>query len=164
MKRIITLTLGLVAAAGLTHSTAAKMNVVATTTMVTDMVKEVGGDRVSVVGMMGAGVDPHLYKPASGDVVKLQRAKVIFYSGLMLEGRMADLFFKMARAGKRSTPSPSRSSKRSPRAAGVRGPLGSAHLGRPVFVEQMHCNGCRWTQCRRPGRQGVLHQARCLGG
>ena len=46
MKRIITLTLGLVAAAGLTHSTAAKMNVVATTTMVTDMVKEVGGDRV----------------------------------------------------------------------------------------------------------------------
>ena len=86
MKRIVTLTLGLVAAAGLTQSTAAKMNVVATTTMVTDMVKEVGGDRVSVVGMMGAGVDPHLYKPASGDVVKLQRAKVIFYSGLMLEG------------------------------------------------------------------------------
>ncbi len=89
------------AAAGLTQATAAKMNVVATTTMVTDMVKEVGGDRVSVVGMMGAGVDPHLYKPASGDVVKLQRAKVIFYSGLMLEGRMADLFFKMARTGKK---------------------------------------------------------------
>lgn len=93
MKRFLSLTLGLVAAAGLTKATAAKMNVVATTTMVTDMVKEVGGDRVSVVGMMGAGVDPHLYKPASGDVVKLQRAKVIFYSGLMLEGRMADLFF-----------------------------------------------------------------------
>ena len=64
--------------------------------MVTDLVKEVGGDRVSVVGMMGAGVDPHLYKPASGDVVKLQRAKVIF-TRAMLEGRMAD---KMARAGK----------------------------------------------------------------
>ena len=100
-KHIVSLTLGLMAEAGLTQSTAAKMNVVATTTMVTDMVKEVGGDRVSVVGMMGAGVDPHLYKPASGDVVKLQRAKVIFYSGLMLEGRMSDLFFKMARAGKK---------------------------------------------------------------
>ena len=61
MNRIVTLTLGLVAAGGLTQSTAVKMNVVATTTMVTDMVKEVGGDRVSVVGMMGAGVDPHLY-------------------------------------------------------------------------------------------------------
>ena len=77
------------------------MNVVTTTTMVTDMVKEVGGDRVSVVGLMGPGVDPHLYKPASGDVVKLQRAKVIFYSGLMLEGRMSDLFFRMARSGKK---------------------------------------------------------------
>ena len=43
------------------------MNVVTTTTMVTDMVKEIGGDRVNVVGLMGPGVDPHLYKPASGD-------------------------------------------------------------------------------------------------
>jgi len=68
--------------------------------MVTDMVKEIGGDRVKVFGLMGPGVDPHLYKPASGDVVKLQRAKVIFYSGLMLEGRMTDLFFRMARTGK----------------------------------------------------------------
>ncbi len=68
--------------------------------MVTDMVKEIGGERVEVVGLMGPGVDPHLYKPASGDVVKLQRAKVIFYSGLMLEGRMTDLFFRMARVGK----------------------------------------------------------------
>jgi len=101
MKRRIALTFGLVAAALLTQATAAKLNVVATTTMVADMVKEVGGDRVKVVGMMGPGVDPHLYKPASGDVVKLQRAKVIFYSGLMLEGRMTDLFFKMARAGKK---------------------------------------------------------------
>ena len=100
MKRLIALTTGLVAAA-LTQASAAKLNVVTTSTMVTDMVKSVGGDRVSVVGLMGPGVDPHLYKPASGDVVKLQRAKVIFYSGLMLEGRMADLFFRMARSGKK---------------------------------------------------------------
>ena len=83
-----------------TPAHANKINVVTTTTMVNDMVKEIGGDRVNVVGLMGSGVDPHLYKPASGDVVKLQRAKVIFYSGLMLEGRMTDLFFRMARAGK----------------------------------------------------------------
>lgn len=100
MKHIVAFASGLVAAA-LTQGSAAKMNVVTTTTMVTDMVKEVGGDRVSVVGLMGPGVDPHLYKPASGDVVKLQRAKVIFYSGLMLEGRMSDLFFRMARTGKK---------------------------------------------------------------
>jgi len=101
MKHIVAFASGLVAAAALTQGSAAKMNVVTTTTMVTDMVKEVGGDRVSVVGLMGPGVDPHLYKPASGDVVKLQRAKVIFYSGLMLEGRMSDLFFRMARTGKK---------------------------------------------------------------
>jgi len=100
MKRILFLTIGLVAAAAFAQGHAAKLNVVTTTTMVTDMVKEIGGDRVKVVGLMGPGVDPHLYKPASGDVVKLQRAKIIFYSGLMLEGRMTDLFFRMARAGK----------------------------------------------------------------
>ena len=93
MKRIVLLTIGLVAAAVYTPAHAAKMNVVGTTTMVTDMVREIGGDRVNVVGLMGPGVDPHLYKPASGDVVKLQRAK-------MREGRMTDLFRRMARAGK----------------------------------------------------------------
>ena len=94
------MTIGLVAVAACLQVHAAKLNVVTTTTMVTDMVREIGGDRVNVVGLMGPGVDPHLYKPASGDVVKLQRAKIIFYSGLMLEGRMTDLFFRMARAGK----------------------------------------------------------------
>ena len=100
MKRTLFLTIGLVAAVAFSQAHAAKLNVVTTTTMVTDMVMEIGGDRVKVVGLMGPGVDPHLYKPASGDVVKLQRAKIIFYSGLMLEGRMTDLFFRMARAGK----------------------------------------------------------------
>lgn len=100
MKSILLITIGLVVTTVYTPAHASKMNVVTTTTMVSDMVKEIGGDRVNVVGLMGPGVDPHLYKPASSDVVKLQRAKVIFYSGLMLEGRMTDLFFRMARAGK----------------------------------------------------------------
>ena len=100
MKSILLITIGLVVTTVYTPAHASKMNVVTTTTMVNDMVKEIGGDRVNVVGLMGPGVDPHLYKPASSDVVKLQRAKVIFYSGLMLEGRMTDLFFRMARAGK----------------------------------------------------------------
>jgi len=100
MNRLALITIGLVVATVYTPAHANKMNVVTTTTMVSDMVKEIGGDRVNVVGLMGPGVDPHLYKPASSDVVKLQRAKIIFYSGLMLEGRMTDLFFRMARAGK----------------------------------------------------------------
>ena len=77
-----------------------RLRVVATTTMVADMVGEIAGDRAEVVGLMGPGVDPHLYKPAATDVTKLSSASVIFYSGLMLEGRMGDLFAKMARQGK----------------------------------------------------------------
>lgn len=77
-----------------------KLRVVATTSMVADLVKQVGGDRVEVEGLMGPGVDPHLYKATASDVVKLQRAVVIFYNGLLLEGKMTDLFTKMARVKK----------------------------------------------------------------
>ncbi len=63
--------------------------------MVSDLVKSVGGDRVAVEGLMGAGVDPHLYKATASDVSKLQQAQVIFYSGLHLEGKMQELFDKL---------------------------------------------------------------------
>jgi len=72
-----------------------QINVTATTSMVADLVKSVGGDRVAVQGLMGPGVDPHLYKATASDVSKLQQADVIFYSGLMLEGKMQELFDKM---------------------------------------------------------------------
>jgi manganese/zinc/iron transport system substrate-binding protein len=68
--------------------------------MVTDLVKSVGGERVEVQGLMGAGVDPHLYKASASDITKLQRAEVIFYSGLLLEGKLQDVFTKMARVKK----------------------------------------------------------------
>ena len=76
-----------------------KVTVVTTTTHVTDMVREIGGSEIVLLGLMGPGVDPHLYKPSAGDVAKLRKADVIFYSGLMLEGRMADLFLRRARSG-----------------------------------------------------------------
>jgi len=49
---------------------------------------------------MGPNVDPHLYKPTRDDVAKLKESDIIFYSGLMLEGRMADTFAAMGRMGK----------------------------------------------------------------
>jgi manganese/zinc/iron transport system substrate-binding protein len=73
-----------------------KIRVTSTTSMVTDLVKNVGGEFVQVEGLMGAGVDPHLYKATATDVLKLQKADVIFFSGLMLEGKMQDLFHQMA--------------------------------------------------------------------
>ncbi len=77
-----------------------KIRVTTTTSMVTDLVQQVGGDRVEVVGLMGAGVDPHLYKATASDVTKLQQAEVIFYNGLVLEGKMTDIFTKLARTKK----------------------------------------------------------------
>jgi manganese/zinc/iron transport system substrate-binding protein len=82
----------------------AKVTVATTIGMVADLVRQVGGERVEVEQLMGPGVDPHLYKPTSTDAARLSKADVIFYSGLMLEGRMGDLFAKLARSGKRVYP------------------------------------------------------------
>ncbi len=60
--------------------------------MVTDMIKNIGGDHLEVVGLMGAGVDPHLYKPVPSDIEQLDAADIIFYNGLHLEGRMDEVF------------------------------------------------------------------------
>lgn len=81
-----------------------KVKAAATIGMVGDLVQQVGGDRVEVRQLMGPGVDPHLYKPSSSDAAELSRADVIFYSGLMLEGRMGDLFAKLARTGRKVYP------------------------------------------------------------
>ncbi len=78
-------------------ATNGKLNVVTTTTMITDLVMNIGGDSVNVQGLMGSGVDPHLYKASEGDVSKLTNADVVFYSGLHLEGKLVDVFEKMGR-------------------------------------------------------------------
>lgn len=72
-----------------------KLNVVTTTSMLTDLVKNIGGDYINLQGLMGAGVDPHLYKASAGDVTKLSEADVIFYNGLHLEGKLVEVFEKM---------------------------------------------------------------------
>jgi manganese/zinc/iron transport system substrate-binding protein len=71
------------------------VRVVATTGMVGDVVRNVGGEGVSVVTLMGPGVDPHLYKASARDVEALDAADIIFYSGLHLEGRMTDIFERL---------------------------------------------------------------------
>jgi manganese/zinc/iron transport system substrate-binding protein len=76
-----------------------KLDIVTTTTMITDLVKNIGKDSVSVQGLMGSGVDPHLYKASEGDVSKLTGADVVFYNGLHLEGKLVDVFEKMGRNG-----------------------------------------------------------------
>lgn len=71
------------------------IRVVTTIGMITDIVQNVGGERVQVTGLMGPGVDPHLYKASEGDVTRMAEADAIFYNGLHLEAKMGEVLEKM---------------------------------------------------------------------
>ena len=74
------------------------VRVTTTTNFITDTVARIGGDAVEVTGLMGPGVDPHLYRASAGDVAALREADLILYGGLQLEGRMAELLGELAQA------------------------------------------------------------------
>ena len=99
MKQLILLVLLSVSLFGCkdTRPKDGKFHIVTTTSMITDLVQNIGGDKVEVQGLMGAGVDPHLYKASEGDVSKLFNANMIIYSGLHLEGKLVEVFEKMKR-------------------------------------------------------------------
>jgi manganese/zinc/iron transport system substrate-binding protein len=107
MRFFLTLSFGIVALGGCgggekTGQSAAdlsqrKISVVTTIGMITDIVQNVGGERVAVSGLMGPGVDPHLYKASEGDVRRFSEADVIFYNGLHLEAKMASVLEQMNR-------------------------------------------------------------------
>lgn len=75
------------------------VNIVATTGMIADAARVIGGDKVEVKGLMGPGVDPHLYKASAGDVALLSNADLILYNGLHLEGKMSEIFEQMKKRG-----------------------------------------------------------------
>ena len=76
------------------------LQVVTTTTMITDLVQKIGGDHVTVQGLMGAGVDPHLYQASAGDVSTLQKGDIIFLNGIHLEGKMGQVFQELKKSNK----------------------------------------------------------------
>ncbi|MEM6560724.1 MAG: zinc ABC transporter substrate-binding protein [Planctomycetota bacterium] len=75
--------------------------IVATIGMIGDLVEQVAGDRAEVVTLMAAGIDPHLYSPTRTDIQTIQDADVVFYNGLLLEGRMTDALIRAATSGKK---------------------------------------------------------------
>lgn len=74
------------------------IKVLATTTMLADLTQQIGGEKLSVIGLMRVGIDPHSYDPSAGDSKLLQDAQIIIYNGLHLESRLADLLQKNTRA------------------------------------------------------------------
>jgi manganese/zinc/iron transport system substrate-binding protein len=78
-----------------------KLRVVTTVGMITDVVREVGTERVEVVGLIGEGIDPHLFKPNRKALIELYEADAVIYNGSHLEGRMTEV---LARLSDRGTP------------------------------------------------------------
>jgi zinc/manganese transport system substrate-binding protein len=70
---------------------AEKLNVVASFSILGDMVRNVGGERIALETLVGANSDTHVYAPAPADAKKLADAKVVFVNGLGFEGWMERL-------------------------------------------------------------------------
>lgn len=99
-RRHTLLRLGAVAAlASATPGLAAegKLTVVATTGMIADAARQIGGAEVEVTALMGAGVDPHAYRQTRTDIAAMTRADLVLWHGLYLEAQMEDFFHSLAR-------------------------------------------------------------------
>ena len=99
---IACLLLGILAACNPNASKDPRLQVVATTTQVEDLVTNVAGDLVRVHALMGPGTDPHLFIASEGDLVRLEQADLILYNGLHLEARLAQVLAGIDGPGRRS--------------------------------------------------------------
>ena len=77
-----------------------RLKVVATTGMIADAARQVGGDLVDVKALMGAGVDPHAYRQTRTDIVALAKADLVLWHGLYLEAQMEDFLVSLGKRGK----------------------------------------------------------------
>ena len=74
-----------------------QLSVVATTGMIGDTARRVGGDLVKVTSLMGPGVDPHAYRQTRTDIVAMAKADLVLWNGLFLEAQMEDVLGDIAR-------------------------------------------------------------------
>ncbi|MBK9191192.1 MAG: zinc ABC transporter substrate-binding protein [Crocinitomicaceae bacterium] len=73
------------------------LHIVTTTGIIADGIERIVGDSAEVSCIMGPGTDPHIYKPAPGDIDLLEKADVIICNGLHLEGKMAEMLDKYSK-------------------------------------------------------------------
>lgn len=74
-----------------------KLRIVATTGMIADALRQVGGERVEVKALMGPGVDPHLYRQTASDIAAMAKADAVFWHGLYLEAQLEDFLSELAK-------------------------------------------------------------------
>ncbi len=90
------LALGLLLGAGAAHA-GDRLGIVATTGMIADAARAIGGDEVTVEVLMGSGVDPHSYRQTRSDILKLSRADLVLWHGLYLEAQMEGFLHRLER-------------------------------------------------------------------
>ena len=74
--------------------------VVVTTTQLSDLARQIGGDHIEVISLMRPGVDPHSYRATSRDIAHLHSADFVLFHGLSLEGKIARVLEDTKRKGK----------------------------------------------------------------
>ncbi len=71
------------------------VTVVATTSMIADAARQVGGERVAVTALMGPGVDPHAYRQTRSDIAAMLRADAVLWHGLYLEAQLEEFLLDL---------------------------------------------------------------------
>ena len=89
--------IALTAFGGAAFASENQVQIVATTGMIADAARNIGGDLVSVKALMGPGVDPHAYRQTRTDIVAMARADLVLWHGLYLEAQMEDFFADLSR-------------------------------------------------------------------
>jgi len=75
------------------------LTVVATTGMIADAARQIGGEEVTVRALMGPGVDPHAYRQTRSDIVALANADLVLWHGLYLEAQLETFMLELAEGG-----------------------------------------------------------------
>lgn len=83
----------------------ARVQVVATNTILADIARHVGGDRVTVTSLLSPGLDAHVFQPTPDDAKRVASSAVVVENGLGLEGWMRDLVRSSGFAGRLITAS-----------------------------------------------------------
>ena len=85
-KRALAMTVITLTSIGASSAFAAPLKVVASFTVIADLAKNVGGDRVDITTIVGPDGDAHVYEPTPADAVAMSKADVVLVNGLHFEG------------------------------------------------------------------------------
>ncbi|MDA7626498.1 zinc ABC transporter substrate-binding protein [Akkermansiaceae bacterium] len=73
--------------------------VVTTIGMIADVSRQIAGDHQEIINLIGEAIDPHMHQPSKSEIDKIQKAGLVLYNGLFLEGKMGTILKSRADQG-----------------------------------------------------------------